>query len=78
MTKTIPKNIVCKDCGKKIQAGDANVGYWKKEDVYRCENCTNKLFGTEVYSRIVGYIRPVKQWNVGKSAEFNDRVMFKA
>ena len=28
---------------------------------------------TEVYSRVVGYLRPVKQWNPGKLAEFNDR-----
>lgn len=27
----------------------------------------------EVYSRIVGYIRPVEQWNAGKSQEFQDR-----
>ncbi len=28
---------------------------------------------TEVYSRVVGYIRPVEQWNKGKQAEFEDR-----
>ncbi len=28
---------------------------------------------TEVYSRIVGYFRPVKQWNEGKRAEFELR-----
>jgi ribonucleoside-triphosphate reductase len=31
----------------------------------------------EVYSRIVGYIRPVQQWNDGKKAEFFDRKVFK-
>ena len=30
----------------------------------------------EVYSRVVGYIRPVQQWNDGKSAEFKDRQTF--
>jgi len=30
----------------------------------------------EVYSRIVGYIRPVAQWNAGKSQEFKDRKEF--
>ena len=30
----------------------------------------------EVYSRIVGYFRPVSNWNVGKKAEYNDRVTF--
>ncbi|MCF7861630.1 ribonucleoside triphosphate reductase [Candidatus Woesearchaeota archaeon] len=32
---------------------------------------------TEVYSRIVGYYRPVKNWNKGKKSEFEDRVTFK-
>ena len=31
---------------------------------------------TEVFSRIVGYHRPVKQWNKGKRAEFSDREEF--
>jgi ribonucleoside-triphosphate reductase len=30
----------------------------------------------EIYSRVVGYIRPVNQWNDGKQAEYGDRVMF--
>lgn len=30
----------------------------------------------EVYSRVVGYIRPVDQWNPGKQSEFDDRKMF--
>lgn len=28
---------------------------------------------TEVYSRVVGFYRPVKQWNDGKQQEFEDR-----
>jgi len=27
----------------------------------------------EVYSRIVGYLRPVRDWNKGKQQEFADR-----
>lgn len=27
----------------------------------------------EVYSRVVGYIRPVEQWNPGKQSEFVER-----
>jgi len=33
----------------------------------RCDVCGEE---TEVYSRVVGYLRPVKQWNDGKQAEF--------
>ena len=32
----------------------------------------------EVYSRVVGYIRPISQWNVGKQSEWKDRKYFKA
>ncbi|MBW2678934.1 MAG: hypothetical protein JRD49_15395, partial [Deltaproteobacteria bacterium] len=32
---------------------------------------------TEIYSRVVGYLRPVKQWNNGKQAEFEKRKTFK-
>jgi len=31
----------------------------------------------EVYSRIVGYIRPVQQWHKGKQQEFKEREVFK-
>jgi anaerobic ribonucleoside-triphosphate reductase len=31
---------------------------------------------TEIYSRVVGYLRPVEQWNSGKQEEFKDRVSF--
>jgi ribonucleoside-triphosphate reductase (formate) len=31
----------------------------------------------DVYSRVVGYVRPVRQWNSGKQSEFKDRKLFK-
>lgn len=31
----------------------------------------------EVYSRVVGYFRPVNQWNNGKREEFSERKMFR-
>jgi ribonucleoside-triphosphate reductase len=38
-------------------------------------NKENSVCGkaTEVYSRIVGYFRPVSNWNKGKQQEFEDR-----
>lgn len=30
----------------------------------------------EVYSRVVGYHRPMEQWNIGKKSEAKDRVEF--
>jgi anaerobic ribonucleoside-triphosphate reductase len=41
------------------------------------ETCPVCSAETEVYSRVVGYLRPVKQWNNGKQAEFSMRKMFK-
>ena len=30
----------------------------------------------EVYSRIVGYFRPVQRWNIGKKEEYSERKVF--
>jgi anaerobic ribonucleoside-triphosphate reductase len=30
----------------------------------------------DIYSRVVGYIRPVSNWNDGKEAEFHERKLF--
>ncbi|MDP2172807.1 MAG: ribonucleoside triphosphate reductase [Candidatus Cloacimonadaceae bacterium] len=38
-----------------------------------CPTCHKR---TEVFSRIVGYLRPVSQWNEGKKAEFKLRTTF--
>jgi len=38
-----------------------------------CPTCGAK---TEIYSRVVGYLRPVDQWNDGKRQEFADRHTF--
>jgi ribonucleoside-triphosphate reductase len=40
----------------------------------KCNVCQEE---TEIYSRVVGYLRPVKQWNNGKQAEFDIRKTFK-
>ena len=39
-------------------------------EVWKCPKCGAD---TEVYSRITGYYRPVKNWNAGKTQEFKDR-----
>ena len=35
-----------------------------------------KRIPCEVYSRIVGYLRPVQNWNKGKREEFGDRKVY--
>lgn len=49
-----------------------NHGYVPGEH-FTCPECGSDC---EVYSRVVGYIRPVNQWNKGKQKEFSDRKTF--
>jgi ribonucleoside-triphosphate reductase len=43
----------------------------------RQESCPHCGAAAEVYSRVVGYLRPVNQWNEGKVEEFKARRTFK-
>jgi ribonucleoside-triphosphate reductase len=52
-----------------------NHGYISGEH-FTCPKCLIEQ-PCEVYSRIVGYLRPVQQWNKGKQQEFKDRKEFK-
>jgi len=42
------------------------------------ENKSVKQVACEVYSRIVGYLRPVQDWNKGKQQEFVERKAYTA
>ena len=46
---------------------------------HTCPSCETegKETACEVYSRVVGYLRPVDQWNEGKQAEFRNRKTYK-
>jgi ribonucleoside-triphosphate reductase len=57
-----PTFSVCPDCG--YLAG-------------RNETCPKCGKACEIYSRIVGYLRPVNQWNNGKKEEFGLRKTYK-
>ncbi|MBL7155366.1 MAG: ribonucleoside triphosphate reductase [Candidatus Portnoybacteria bacterium] len=43
---------------------------------FTCPKCLVKQ-PCEVYSRVVGYIRPVQQWHLGKQEEFKERKVFR-
>ena len=45
-----------------------------KEGWYVCPECGERV---DVYSRIVGYMRPIHLWNDGKVQEFEDRLEYK-
>ena len=47
-----------------------NYTYRVDEAYVKCPHC-HKL--TNIYSRIVGYFRPIQQWNLGKKTEFYKR-----
>ena len=85
------KNI-CHDCqaeikieGEEIKKGVmlAYENGGEKINVFKCQDCFGKskelknYQSCEVYSRIVGYLRPVQQWNVGKKQEFKERKEYK-
>ena len=40
---------------------------------FNCPSCNAR---SEVYSRVVGYYRPVQNWNKGKQEEFRDRLEY--
>ncbi|MDD3292871.1 MAG: anaerobic ribonucleoside-triphosphate reductase [Candidatus Pacebacteria bacterium] len=60
-----------------------DLGNGKTKDIFKCSECFNvdkslrNFQETEVYSRVVGYLRPVSQWNEGKQQEFKERKEFK-
>ncbi len=54
-----PTVSVCRKCG------------WRRVGVY--DACPKCGFQVDVWSRIVGYYRPIRTWNIGKKAEFRSR-----
>ena len=87
------KKIYCDLCKKELKLkGDElsngfqliyNIGGNKKVKIFRCKECYEKdktlsnFQECEVYTRVVGYLRPVKHFNVGKQQEYKERENFK-
>ena len=78
----------CHDCKKEIKINGEEIkngvllvyeNGGEKINIFKCQECFSKskelknYQSCEVYSRIVGYLRPVQQWNVGKRQEFKER-----
>lgn len=86
--------MLCHDCGKQLSINENqeldnavslvydNAG--EKINIFKCNECYAKspaltnFQPCEVYSRVVGYIRPVQQWHKGKKQEFGERKEFEA
>ena len=55
-----------------------NPGIQVPRMAHRRRGCkVQKRVPGEVYSRIVGYLRPVRNWNKGKRQEFQERTPYK-
>jgi len=60
-----PSISVCKECG------------WRGVGIhYKCPKCNSRRM--DIWSRIVGYYRPIRTWNDGKRVEFNFRIHYGA
>ena len=77
------EKYICHDCEKTLSKNEEFMPYQVGQDtLIKCKDCHEKdsvlknFQRAEVYSRVVGYIRPVQQWNKGKQAEFSDRTEF--
>ncbi|MDA3814821.1 MAG: hypothetical protein PF549_00445 [Patescibacteria group bacterium] len=74
------------DCEIKMEGSEIKNGVLlqyedNNEEIFvmKCNDCYEKNEGIigykecEVYSRIVGYLRPIKNYNPGKRQEYEDR-----
>ena len=83
----MPVKLIC--CvtknGEMVITGGAmynpKIGF-ATETFFKCDACFQQdkilrnYMPCEVFSRVVGYLRPVKQWNKGKQEEFEHRKEF--
>lgn len=83
----------CHDCGAEVSLflnrecavvkGEGGFWHFPFGSFFKCGECFEKdntlrnYQPCEVYSRVVGYLRPVQQWNKGKQEEFKERTNFK-
>ncbi len=77
------KKAICHDCHKELSQEEKVMKYEKNgATFYKCQECyendpvLHDFQNCEVYSRIVGYLRPTSQWNAGKAEEYADRKEF--
>lgn len=68
--------------GGAVYQTDEPLNSVEPEVYLKCSECHGKdrvlrnFRPCEVYSRVVGYLRPIGQWNDGKRAEYSARKMF--
>lgn len=75
--KEIVVNVDVDENGKvKVAGGAVYFTKWG-DNLLKCESCFAKdrvlHRKVDVYSRVVGYMRPIDNWNVGKKEEWKNR-----
>ena len=60
----------------KVKQGLENLMFFKCDECFKNEHILKDWRKCEVYSRVVGYLRPVQQWNKGKKVEYDMRKEF--
>ena len=65
------KELVIK--GGAVYFPKDNEVFVKCDDCYQKDHVLRKYQKCDVYSRVVGYLRPVRNWNVGKQVEYKKR-----
>ena len=93
LAQTEEEKAKCHDCGAEIDFQDKLIKNGvmlsyedggEKLTIFKCLDCYAKspsltnFRECEVYSRIVGYLRPIQQWNEGKKQEFKERKEYRA
>ncbi len=83
--------VYCHDCKASIRIEEKEIknGFLleykdgeEKLEVFKCNSCYEKnpslanFRKCEVYSRVVGYLRPVQQWHKGKKQEYKEREVY--
>jgi hypothetical protein len=89
---TVDDKSICHDCKKELSVeneeikdgvllayenGDQKINIFKCSDCFAKNKSLTNFQPCEVYSRVVGYIRPVQQWHKGKKQEYGERTEFK-
>ena len=61
----------------KVNCNTEKLLFFKCDECFAKDKTLRNWESCEVYSRVVGYLRPVRQWNKGKKAEWDARKEFK-
>ena len=68
------KDVRCPKCQELVVE---MVDERNNDQYYVCHDCKSAYRKCEIYSRVVGYLRPTCQWNEGKQQEFKERKTYK-